>query len=42
MGVASILFQYGSEVAYPIQEGTSLGVMYERIKAVNQQGFSLN
>lgn len=27
MGVAPILFQYGSEVAYPIQEGTSLGVI---------------
>lgn len=25
MGVAPILFQHGSEVAYPIQEGTSLG-----------------
>lgn len=27
MGVAPILFQYGSEVAYPIKEGTSLGVI---------------
>lgn len=27
MGVAPILFQHGSEVAYPIQEGTSLGVI---------------
>lgn len=27
MGVAPILFQHGSEVAYPIQEGTSLGVV---------------
>lgn len=27
MGVAPILFQYGTEVAYPIQEGTSLGVI---------------
>lgn len=27
MGVAPILFQYGSELAYPIQEGTSLGLM---------------
>lgn len=27
MGVAPILFQYGSEVAYPIQEGTSLGLI---------------
>lgn len=27
MGVAPILFQYGAEVAYPIQEGTSLGVI---------------
>ncbi|MDF2674429.1 MAG: major facilitator superfamily 1, partial [Clostridiales bacterium] len=27
MGVAPILFQYGSEVAYPIQEGTSLGLV---------------
>lgn len=27
MGVAPILFQYGSEVAYPIQEGTSLGIV---------------
>lgn len=26
MGVAPILFQHGSEVAYPIQEGTSLGI----------------
>lgn len=25
MGVAPILFQHGSEVAYPVQEGTSLG-----------------
>ena len=27
MGAAPILFQHGSEVAYPIQEGTSLGVI---------------
>lgn len=27
MGVAPILFQHGSEIAYPIQEGTSLGVV---------------
>lgn len=27
MGVAPILFQYGSEVAYPVQEGTSLGLI---------------
>jgi Arabinose efflux permease len=27
MGVAPILFQHGAEVAYPIQEGTSLGVI---------------
>ena len=27
MGVAPILFQHGSEVAYPIKEGTSLGVI---------------
>lgn len=27
MGVAPILFQHGSEVAYPIQEGTSLGIV---------------
>jgi len=27
MGVAPILFQHGSEVAYPIQEGTSLGII---------------
>lgn len=27
MGVAPILFQHGSEVAYPTQEGTSLGVI---------------
>lgn len=27
MGVAPVLFQYGAEVAYPIQEGTSLGVI---------------
>lgn len=27
MGVAPILFQHGSEVAYPIQEGTSLGAI---------------
>lgn len=27
MGVAPILFQYGSEVAYPIKEGTSLGLI---------------
>lgn len=27
MGVAPILFQHGSEVAYPVQEGTSLGVI---------------
>jgi FLVCR family MFS transporter 7 len=27
MGVAPVLFQYGSEVAYPIKEGTSLGVI---------------
>lgn len=27
MGVAPILFQHGSEVAYPIQEGTSLGLI---------------
>ncbi len=27
MGVAPILFQHGSEVAYPAQEGTSLGVI---------------
>jgi FLVCR family MFS transporter 7 len=27
MGVAPILFQYGSEVAYPILEGTSLGMI---------------
>lgn len=27
MGVAPILFQHGSEVAYPIQEGTSFGVI---------------
>lgn len=27
MGVAPILFQHGSEVAYPIQEGTSLGTI---------------
>jgi len=27
MGVAPILFQHGSEVAYPISEGTSLGVI---------------
>ena len=27
MGVAPILFQHGSEVAYPAQEGTSLGLI---------------
>ncbi|MCM3626961.1 MFS transporter [Paenibacillus glycanilyticus] len=27
MGVAPILFQHGTEVAYPIQEGTSLGMI---------------
>jgi FLVCR family MFS transporter 7 len=27
MGVAPIVFQYGAEVAYPAQEGTSLGLM---------------
>ncbi|MDF2987085.1 MAG: major facilitator superfamily 1 [Eubacterium sp.] len=27
MGVAPVLFQHGSEVAYPIQEGTSLGII---------------
>jgi FLVCR family MFS transporter 7 len=27
MGVAPVLFQYGSEVAYPIPEGTSLGLI---------------
>jgi len=27
MGVAPVLFQHGSEVAYPIQEGTSLGTI---------------
>lgn len=27
MGVAPILFQHGAEVAYPVQEGTSLGVI---------------
>jgi FLVCR family MFS transporter 7 len=27
MGVAPILFQHGSEVAYPIQEGASLGII---------------
>lgn len=27
MGVAPILFQHGAEVAYPIQEGTSLGLI---------------
>jgi FLVCR family MFS transporter 7 len=27
MGVAPILFQHGSELAYPIQEGTSLGIL---------------
>ncbi len=27
MGVAPILFQHGAEIAYPIQEGTSLGVI---------------
>ena len=27
MGVAPVLFQYGSEVAYPIPEGTSLGII---------------
>ncbi|GAB6109805.1 MFS transporter [Fusibacter bizertensis] len=27
MGVAPILFQHGSETAYPIQEGTSLGII---------------
>lgn len=27
MGVAPILFQHGAETAYPIQEGTSLGVI---------------
>lgn len=27
MGVAPILFQHGAEVAYPIQEGTSFGVI---------------
>ena len=27
MGVAPILFQHGTEVAYPLQEGTSLGVI---------------
>ncbi len=27
MGVAPILFQHGSEMAYPIQEGTSLGII---------------
>ncbi|MBF4691622.1 MFS transporter [Fusibacter ferrireducens] len=27
MGVAPILFQHGSEVAYPVQEGTSLGLI---------------
>jgi MFS family permease len=27
MGVAPVLFQYGSEVAYPIPEGTSLGMI---------------
>ncbi|WDV47187.1 MFS transporter [Clostridiaceae bacterium M8S5] len=27
MGAAPILFQYGSEVAYPIREGTSLGLI---------------
>jgi FLVCR family MFS transporter 7 len=27
MGVAPVLFQYGSEVAYPVPEGTSLGLI---------------
>jgi len=27
MGVAPVLFQYGSEVAYPVREGTSLGII---------------
>ena len=27
MGVAPILFQHGTEVAYPLPEGTSLGVI---------------
>ena len=27
MGVAPILFQHGSEVAYPVKEGTSLGMI---------------
>ncbi len=27
MGVAPILFQHGTEVAYPVQEGTSLGLV---------------
>ncbi|WP_238323119.1 MFS transporter [Gorillibacterium massiliense] len=27
MGVAPILFQHGSETAYPVQEGTSLGII---------------
>lgn len=27
MGVAPVLFQHGSEVAYPVREGTSLGVI---------------
>jgi len=27
MGVAPVLFQHGSEVAYPVQEGTSLGMI---------------
>ncbi|SFE56924.1 MFS transporter, FLVCR family, MFS-domain-containing protein 7 [Paenibacillus catalpae] len=27
MGVAPILFQHGSELAYPVQEGTSLGMI---------------
>lgn len=27
MGVAPILFQYGSEAAYPVSEGTSLGII---------------
>lgn len=27
MGVAPVLFQHGSEVAYPVQEGTSLGII---------------
>lgn len=27
MGLAPIIFQYGTEVAYPAKEGTSLGLM---------------